>query len=81
MSIFGKRQNHIVVILWGAKMSETDIDAETLSALESKLAKRQLAKDLIEYYQHVRVLHQEEIKRIYDLKDFDDAYAIVDLSW
>ena len=62
-------------------MSETDIDAETLSALESKLAKRQLAKDLIEYYQHVRVLHQEEIKRIYDLKDFDDAYAIVDLSW
>ena len=49
-----------------------------LSALESKLAKRQLAKDLIEYYQHVRVQHQEGIKRIYDFKDFDDAYAIVD---
>lgn len=33
---------------------------------------------MIEYYQHVRVQHQEEIKRIYDFKDFDDAYAIVD---
>ena len=58
----------------------SEMESQDIDILESKLAKRQLAKDLIEYNGFVRVLVQGEIQGIYDIKDFKDGYTIIDES-